>query len=183
MKDSLIKIPVERIEEKIYVIRDERVMLDQDLARVYGVTTARLNQQVRRNLERFPIDFMFELTSDEYEALMLQIATSKQGRGGRRKLPLAFTEHGALMAANVLNSGRAVEASVEVVRAFVKMRSMLASHAELGRKIEALEKKYDSQFQVVFKAIKQLMLPADKPRTAIGFTASSKKKVSKSTKA
>lgn len=159
MTAALVKMPIERIAQKIYVIRGERVIIDSDLAKIYGVTTARLNQQVRRNADRFPADFMFELTADEHAALMLQFATSKKGRGGRRKLPLVFTEHGALMAANVLNSKRAVEASVQVVRAFVRMRNMLASNAELAKKIEALESKYDSHFKVVFEAIKKLMMP------------------------
>lgn len=118
-------IPVERIERAIYLIRGETVILDADLARLYGVTTTRLNQQVRRNIERFPEDFMFQLNEEEFQGLMLQIATSKKGRGGRRKLPLVFTEHGAIMAANVLNSRRAVQASVEVVRAFVHLRQMI----------------------------------------------------------
>jgi hypothetical protein len=109
-------IPIERIERAIYLVRGEKVMLDSDLAALYGVSTARLNQQVNRNIERFPEDFMFQLTNAEFKGLMLQIATSKTGRGGRRKLPLVFTEHGAIMAANVLNSERAGRMSVFVVR-------------------------------------------------------------------
>ncbi len=172
MRDSII--PIERIEQRIFVIRGERVILDTDLAEIYGVTTARLNQQVRRNSKRFPADFMFELSTDEHTALILQIATSKTGRGGRRKLPLVFTEHGALMAVNVLNSPRAVEASVQVVRAFVRMRNMLASNAELSKKIESLEKKYDGQFKAVFDTIKKLMTPPTKPKSAIGFVGAKK---------
>jgi ORF6N domain len=114
-------IPIERIERAIYLVRGEKVMLDSDLAALYGVSTARLNQQVNRNLERFPEDFMFQLTNAEFKGLMLQIATSKTGRGGRRKLPLVFTEHGAIKAAAVLNSTRAVQMSVFIVRAFVKL--------------------------------------------------------------
>lgn len=162
-------IPIERIERKIYVIRGERVMLDSDLAEIYDVTTKRFNEQVKRNLNRFPEDFMFQLTKEEYESLRSQIATSKTGRGGRRYLPYVFTEHGAIMAANILNSERAVEASVQVVRAFVKLRQMLASNAELAKKVEALEKKYDAQFKVVFDAIRKLMLPPDAPKRNIGF--------------
>jgi len=169
-------IPIERIEQKIYIIRGERVILDSDLASIYGVTTARLNQQVRRNAERFPTDFMFEISREEFDGLMLQIATSNMGRGGRRKPALAFTEHGALMAANVLRSDQAVDASVQVVRAFVKMRNMLASNAELSKKIESLEKKYDAQFKSVFDAIKRLMLPPDRPKGGIGFVETSKSK-------
>lgn len=117
MTKDLTTIPIEQIERTILSIRGERVILDSDLAKLYGVTTARLNQQVRRNAERFPDDFVFRLTKEERDSLMLQFATSKTGRGGQRKLPLVFTEHGAIMAANVLNSHRAVRASVEVVRA------------------------------------------------------------------
>lgn len=184
MSDSLI--PIERIEQKILVIRGERVMVDSDLAAIYGVETKMFTRAVRRNLLRFPDDFMFQLTSEEYAALRRQIgasntedlklqnATAKQGRGGRRYLPYAFTEHGALMAANVLNSGRAVEASVQVVRAFVRMRNLLASNAELAKKVEALESKYDSQFKSIFDAIKKLMMPPDKPKGGIGFIGSKK---------
>jgi hypothetical protein len=179
MNKNLSLIPLERIEQKIYVIRGERVILDSDLAEIYGVETRVLNQAIRRNIHRFPEDFVFELTREEHNSLMSQIVISKSGRGGRRKLPLAFTEHGALMAANVLKSERAVKASVEVVRAFVKMRNMLASNAELGKKIDALERKYDSHFKVVFTAIKQLMQPPDKPASKIGFTASGKTKKTK----
>ena len=172
MSDSII--PIERIEQRIFVIRGERVILDSDLAQIYGVETRVFNQAIRRNIGRFPEDFMFGLTTEEFESLMSQIVISKIGRGGRRKLPLVFTEHGALMAANVLNSPRAVEASVQVVRAFVRMRSMLASNAELSKKIESLEKKYDGQFKAVFDAIKKLMMPPDKPKGGIGFVAAKK---------
>src|SRR5437870_4368572 len=123
---SLVTLPIERVERAIILMRGEKVILDSDLARLYGVTTARLNQQVNRNLDRFPGDFMFRLTAEEFKHLMLQNAISKKGRGGRTKLPYAFTEHGAIMAANVLNSRRAVLASVQVVRAFIQLRRMLA---------------------------------------------------------
>ncbi len=176
MSKALATIPIERVEQAIFVIRGERVIIDSDLAKLYGVTTARLNQQVRRNGERFPADFMFELTKGENESLMLQFATSKGGRGGRRKLPLVFTEHGAIMAANVLNSKRAVKTSVQVVRAFVRLRRMLVSNAELARKLEELEKKYDAQFKVVFDAIRQLMTPPEPKRKQIGFHAKSFKR-------
>jgi len=162
-------IPIERIEQKIYVIRGEKIMLDSDLAEIYGVTTKRFNEQVKRNLNRFPEDFMFQLTAEEDEHLRSQIATSNKKRGGRRYLPYVFTEHGALMAANILNSERAVEASVAVVRAFVKLRQILLSNADLSRKVEELEKKYDANFKIVFDAIRKLMMPPDKSRTAIGF--------------
>jgi hypothetical protein len=151
------------------------VILDADLAKLYGVTTTRLNQQVKRNPERFPSDVMFQLTKKEYESLMLQIATSRVTHGGRRKLPFVFTEHGAIMAANVLNSKTAVQASVQVVRAFIRLRQMLASNAELARKLSDLERKYDSQFRVVFDAIRQLMTPPPQQRKQIGFAKSTKK--------
>lgn len=124
IKDSALA-PVGPIAQSILILRGHRVLLDADLAVLYGVTTARLNQQVRRNLERFPRDFMFQLTAEEHTALMLQSATSKPGRGGRRKLPLAFTEHGAIMAATVLNSPRAVEMGIYVVRVFIQLRDLL----------------------------------------------------------
>jgi len=162
-------IPVERIERAILSIRGEKVMLDSDLAELYGVETKRLNEQVRRNLHRFPRDFMFQLTAEEAESLRSQFATSNEGRGGRRYLPYAFSEHGALMLANVLNSERAAQTSVMVVRAFVRLRQMLASNAELARKLEAMEKKYDRQFKVVFDAIRQLMSPPEPKRREIGF--------------
>ena len=174
MSKALAPVPVENVENAILVIRGEKVILDSDLARLYGVTTARLNQQVKRNLERFPSDFMFQLTRKEFDALILQFATSK-GRGGRRKLPFAFTEHGALMAANVLNSKRAVQASVQVVRAFVKLRQILTSNVELARKLGELERKYDAQFKVVFDAIRQLMMPPEPERKQIGFRRAGKK--------
>ncbi|HWN08418.1 MAG TPA: ORF6N domain-containing protein [Pyrinomonadaceae bacterium] len=174
MNELVVRVPVKRIEGAIYVIRGERVMLDSDLAVLYGVATTRLNQQVKRNLERFPVDFMFQLTRKEYDSLILQIATSK-GRGGRRKLPNAFTEHGAIMAASVLNSKTAVEASVEVVRAFIRLRQMLSSNVELARRLSELEKKYDAQFRVVFDAIRQLMTPSEPKRKQIGFAKRTKK--------
>jgi hypothetical protein len=165
-------IPAERVDQLIFVVRGQRVILDSDLARLYGVTTARLNEQVKRNLDRFPLDFMFHLTKEEWESLISQVATSKSGRGGRRKLPSAFTEHGAVMAANVLNSPVAVRASIAVVRAFVRLRQLLVSHEGLARKLDALEKKFekhDAQFRVVFDAIRQLMAPPPTTRRRIGF--------------
>jgi len=144
------------------------MMLDSDLAELYGVETKRLNEQVRRNLNRFPPDFMFQLTAEEWESLRSQFATLKRGEH-RKYLPFAFTEHGALMLANVLNSERAAQTSVQVVRAFVRLRQMLAANAELARKLEAMENKYDRQFKVVFDAIRQLMSPPARPKREIGF--------------
>ena len=162
-------IPMERIERAILLIRGEKVMLDWDLAELYGVETRILNQAAKRNIERFPADFMFQLTPKEVEALRSQIVISNEGRGGRRYLPYAFTEHGALMLANVLNSERAAQTSVQVVRAFVQLRQMLTSNAELARKLDAMEKKYDARFRIVFQAIRQLMSPPEPKRREIGF--------------
>jgi phage regulator Rha-like protein len=165
-------VPLERIESRILLIRGHKVILDSDLAELYGVTTKRLNEQVKRNRERFPADFMFQLTSREATSLRSQIATSKQGRGGRRYRPYAFTEHGAIMAASVLNSQRAIEVSVYVVRAFVKLREMLRTHKELAQKLAELEKRiegHDEEIIVLFEAIRQLMEPPEKTSKRIGF--------------
>jgi len=161
-------IPMERIEQTILFIRGEKVILDLDLAVIYGVTTKALNQAVKRNEARFPLDFMFQLTENE----KLEVVTNCDHLARLKfspYLPYAFTEHGALMLANVLNSERAAQTSVQVVRAFVKLRQMLASNAELARKLAAMEKKYDAQFKVVFDAIRQLMSPPEKPKREIGF--------------
>lgn len=161
----------EAIERKIYLIHGQKVMLDSDLAELYGVTTKRLNEQVRRNADRFPKDFMFQLSSVEFESLRSHFATSSLQHGGRRYLPFVFTEHGALMAASVLNTPLAVEVSIYVVRAFVKLREMIASHKDLAKKLEELEKKYDAQFRIVFDAIRELMIPPDEDKGKIGFLA------------
>jgi hypothetical protein len=168
-----IAIPAQRIGRSILFIRGYRVMLDKDSAELYGVTTKRLNEQVRRNVGRFPPDFMFQLSFQEFTNLRSQIATSSWG--GRRTPPYAFTEHGAVMLASVLNSPIAVHASIEVVRAFVRLRQMLASHEELARKLMTLEKKYDAQFKVVFDALRELMKPPEPTRRSIGFHAAEKK--------
>lgn len=130
-------------------------MFDSDLGKIYGVTTSRLNEQVKRNLLRFPADFMFQLTKDEWADLMSQNAISN--RGGRRKLPFVFTEHGALMLASVLNTAQAISASLQVVRVFVKIREIVSTNQELSQKLTVLETKYDSQFKEVFDALRQLM--------------------------
>jgi hypothetical protein len=162
-------MPSERIERAILLIRGQKVMLDSDLAALYGVPTRRLNEQVRRNRDRFPSDFMFELTAPETSALRSQIATSNTGRGGRRYAPLAFTEQGVAMLSSVLRSGRAVQVNIEIMRTFVKLRQVLATHKDLARKLEALERKYDTQFRVVFDAIRHLMAPAAPKSRRIGF--------------
>ena len=165
------------IEPVIREFRRKRVILAADLARVYGVTAKRVNEQVKRNVERFPDDFMFQLTEEEAGSLQdsrSQIATLKRGQN-IKYVPYAFTEHGALMVANVLNSPVAVEASITAVRAFVRLRQMLAPHVELARKLASLEKKYDAQFKVVFDAIRQLMEPLPPKRRSIGFHTEEKK--------
>jgi hypothetical protein len=166
---------VELIERRIFWIRGRRVMLDRDLADVYGVSTKRLNEQVKRNRDRFPEDFMFQLSLEEAKAILIsrsQFATLKRGQNPKYA-PLAFTEHGAVMAANVLNSPAAVRASIQVVRAFVRLREILATHKDLARKLEEMEEKYDAQFKVVFAAIRELMEPPpEPPRRPIGFTPS-----------
>ena len=166
-------VPDGRIEGLILLVRGERVILDADLARLYGVSTGRLNEQVRRNAARFPEDFVFRLTAEEFADLKSQSATSSSGWGGRRKLPWAFTEHGAIMAANVLNSPRAVQVSVFVVRAFVRLRRMLAQHKELAAKLTELESKlerHDREIAAIIDAIRALMEPPPQPPSKpIGF--------------
>jgi phage regulator Rha-like protein len=163
-----ILIPTERIERSILLIRGEKVMLDADLAEIYGVTTKVLNQAVKRNAIRFPEDFMFQLTEREKAEVVTNCDHLVRIKFSPH-LPFAFTEHGALMLANVLNGERAALTSVQVVRAFVRLRQMLASNAELSRKLAALEKKYDAQFKIVFDAIRQLMTPPEPKRREIGF--------------
>jgi hypothetical protein len=170
-KKSLI--PVERIEQAILLIRSQKVMLDADLAALYEVQTKQLVRAVKRNVSRFPIDFMFQLTEDEFENLRCQIGTSSQW-GGRRYPPYAFTEQGVAMLSSVLRSERAVQVNIEIMRAFVRLRRILASHADLARKLESLERKYDTQFKVVFDAIRQLMIPPAPKRRPIGFRVGDK---------
>lgn len=177
-------IPIERIENKIYLIRGHKVMIDSDLAEIFRTTTSRLNEQVKRNLFRFPDDFMFQLTGDEWDelksqfeilpdSLTSQIAILKNGRGQQRKyLPFVFTEHGALMLASVLKSVVAVEASIQIVRTFVKLRVVLSNHKELEAKLQILETKtglHDKEIKLIFEAIRQLMQPPNPPRKEIGF--------------
>ena len=153
-----ILVSHETIERKIYLIRGKKVMFDQDLAGLYDVETKVLNRAVKRHLRRFPDDFMFQLTGDESEALRCQIGTSKKkGKGGRRYFPYAFTEHGILMLSSVLNSFRAEQVNIHIMRAFVRQRDILNAHKDLKIQLEELEKKYDGQFQVVFKAVKAIL--------------------------
>lgn len=162
----------EIIQQKICIIRGHKVMLDFDLALLYGVETKVLIQSVKRNIERFPEDFMFQLDGHEFECLRSQIVTSKKGRGGRRYLPYVFTEQGVAMLSSVLNSKRAIQVNIAIMRTFTKLREIMATHKELRQKIEEIEKKYDGQFQVVFAAIKELFGKfhvAGKPKGRIGF--------------
>ena len=158
---------VERIERVILVIRGQKVMLDSDLAKLYGVETKTLNRAVRRNHDRFPADFMFQLTAEEAANLRCQIGTSSYG--GRRYRAYAFTEQGVAMLSSVLRSKRAVQVNVEIMRAFVRLRRWLVTHEDLARKLDALEQKYDTQFRSVFEAIRQLMTPPEPPRKRVGF--------------
>jgi len=170
MKDKYPVIPLERIERAIVLIRGQKVMLDSDLADLYEVEVKALNQAVKRNIERFPTDFMIQLTAEEAGLLRSQNVTLKTARGQHRKyLPYAFTEQGVSMLSSVLNSERAIKVNIAIMRAFVRLRQMLASNAELARKLDALEKKYDAQFRVVFDAIRQLMAPPAKPKRRIGY--------------
>jgi ORF6N domain-containing protein len=162
-------IPIERIQNGIYVIRGEKVMLDRDLATLYGVATKVLKQAVRRNLARFPRDFMFVLSPVEFRNWRSQFVTSKEDRKGLRYAPMAFTEHGILMLSTVLNSERAIQVNIEIMRAFVRLREMLASDTALSRRLDELERKYDRQFKVVFDAVRQLISPTVRTRKQIGF--------------
>ena len=171
MPNSQSLIPTERIERSILLIRGQKVLLDNDLASLYGVETKRLVEATKRNIERFPEDFMFQLDEEEFANLRSQFATSSLW-GGRRHAPYAFTEQGVAMLSSVLRSPRAVAVNIEIMRAFVRLRQMLLSHADLARKVSALEKKYDGQFRVVFDALRQLMQPPPaKPKRPIGFHA------------
>jgi len=161
-------IPLERIQKAILLVRRQKVILDADLAGLYGVETRVLVQAVKRNLDRFPEDFMFQLSRKEFAVLRSQTVTSSDW-GGRRYPPYAFTEHGVAMLSSVLHSQRAIQVNIEIMRAFIRLRQMLASHTELARKLDALEKKYDAQFKEVFEAIRQLMAPPEPHPRPIGF--------------
>ncbi len=162
-------IPIENVEKRILIVRGHKVMIDKDLAELYGVETKVLIQAVKRNIDRFPSDFMFQLNNQEVVRLRSQFVTSKSGRGGRRYLPYVFTEQGVAMLSTVLKSNRAIKVNIAIMRVFVKLRQMLASNAQLARKLKALENKYDEQFAVVFEAIHALMDPPEKKKRKIGF--------------
>ena len=180
--DQQALIPVERIAQTIFVIRGQKVIVDADLAALYGVTTKRFNEQVRRNLGRFPPDFMFQLSEEEFSTLRSHFATSNKTpakRGGRRYLPLVFTEHGAIMAATILNSPRATEVSVYVVRAFVELRELLAGNKEVVAKLNELEHKLESHDQAIaglINTIRELMKPPETKKRPIGFVTPQEKK-------
>ena len=157
----------EIIASKIYFIRGQKIMLDQDLAKLYGVETAQLKRAVRRNRDRFPDDFMFELSKSELDDLRCQIGTSRWG--GTRYIPFAFTEQGVAMLSGVLNSDRAIKVNIQIMRTFTQLRNMLTTHEDLKSKIEAMEKKYDEQFRIVFEAITQLIEEDEKPKKKIGY--------------
>jgi len=167
-------VPTERIEKRILLLRGQKIMIDADLAILFGVSTKRLKEQVRRNIERFPSDFLFELTVEEKAVVVANCDHLKKLKFSPY-LPYAFTEHGVLMLANVLNSQRAIKVSLQIVRTFVRLRQLLSSNIELARKLETLEKKYDEQFRVVFEAIRQLLIPPEKPKRPIGFQVKEKK--------
>ena len=161
-------VVAEAVDLRIVMVRDHRVMLDLDLAELYAVEIRTLNQGVRRNIERFPEDFMFALTDEEWRAIRDSLGQAR-GWGGRRNPPNAFTEQGVAMLSSVLRSERAVAVNVEIMRAFVRLRQMLESHKDLAKRLDDLEAKYDSQFRGVFDAIRRLMAPPTHPRNPIGF--------------
>ncbi len=164
-------IPIQQVAKAIRFVREERVLLDFDLARLYGVSTGNLNKAVRRNRDRFPVDFMFQFSAEETKSLKFQLGISK-GRGGRRHFPYAFTEQGVAMLSSVLNSERAVKVNIAIIRAFVKLRQTLETNRELSHKFSELEKrvdKHDEEIGAILEAIRQLMAPSEKPRCEIGF--------------
>ncbi len=175
MKSPNLIITADRIERRIFYLRGVRVILSSDLAELYGVAAKALNQAVRRNLDRFPEDFMFQLDREEFYNLKSQIVTSNWG-GVRRALPYAFTEQGIAMLSGVLKSSRAIRVNIEIMRTFVKLTRMLASNVELARKVDEMEKKYDRQFKTVFDTIRQMMAPAPVPPKPIGFRPKAVKK-------
>jgi len=165
-------VPVERIEKAIFMIRGEKVLLDRHLAELYGVETKVLKQAVRRNIRRFPSDFMFELTKEEFKNWRSQFVTSKSDRTGLRYSPMAFTEQGVAMLSSVLRSDRAIEVNIAIMRAFVRLREMVSTHKKLEAKLSELEHKiesHDENIETIFEAIRQLMTPPEKPRRKIGF--------------
>ena len=176
----IVKVSEETILEKVYVIRGMKVMLDRELAEMYGVPTFRLNEAVKRNISRFPDDFMFQLTEAEFKSLISQFAISKKkGRGGTRKLPYAFTEQGVAMLSSVLNSETAIQVNIQIIRLFTKMKQLVLDNKDLWMKIEKIEQhlvKNDEEIKTVFAYLKKLLIQENKPRNPIGFRASEKTK-------
>lgn len=162
-------VSVKNISSKIFMIRGQKVMIDRDLAELYGVETKQLKRAVRRNIDRFPTDFMFEMTKEELNNWRCQIGTSNSIKMGLRYTPLAFTEQGVAMLSSVINSKRAIQVNIQIMRTFTRLREMLAGHKDLQKKIEEMESKYDKQFRVVFEAIKQLLKEEKNPKRKIGF--------------
>ena len=163
------RIPAENIASKIFMIRSQKVMIDRDLAELYGVETKQLKRAVKRNIDRFPIDFMFEMTAEELSNWRGQFGTSNSIKMGLRYSPMAFTVQGVAMLSSVLNSKRAIQVNIQIMRTFTRLREMLAGHKDLQKKIEDMEAKYDKQFRVVFEAIKLLFSEEEKPKQRIGF--------------
>lgn len=164
-----ILIPLEHIQQKILLVRGRKVLLDRDIAALYGVKTEVLNQAVKRNSARFPSDFLFQLTKTELEALSSHFGTSENNYGGQRYLPLAFTEQGVAMLSGVLRSKRAIMVNIQIMRTFTQLRELIASHQDLALRLDALESRYDKQFSMVFEAIRELIQPPEEPREEIGF--------------
>ena len=164
-------IPQEIVENKIYLIRGHKVMIDSDLASLYGVRTKNLNKAVKRNIERFPDDFMLKLSSDEFKSLRFHSGTSNKGRGGRRYLPLVFTEQGVAMLSSILQSKRAIQVNIAIMRVFVRLKQILSTHKDLSHKLDELERKtekHDSEIRTIFEAIRQLMAPPPLPKQLLG---------------
>ena len=175
----LVRLAV--IEKKILFINGQKVLLDSDLAALYGVTTKRLNEQVRRNVKRFPADFMYQISQEEFESLKSHFATSSSW-GGRRTRPYVFTEQGIAMLSSALTSQRAIQVNIEIMRTFVKLREMISTHKDLARKLSELERKYDGQFRIVFEAMRQLIEVEEKPKKKIGFIVKEGQAVYKKTR-
>lgn len=163
------ELTVDVIASRIYEIRHFRVMIDRDLASLYDVETRVLKQAVRRNIDRFPDDFMFAMTGEEFEKWRSQIVMSKSDKMGLRHAPMVFTEQGVAMLSSVLNSERAIQVNIQIMRTFSKLRQMLLDHADLKKKLDSMEKKYDEQFRIVFEAIRELLIQEEKPKRKIGF--------------
>ncbi|WP_316814737.1 ORF6N domain-containing protein [Pedobacter nyackensis] len=174
---KLIGIPDEVVLNKIYIIRDQKIMLDSDLAELYGVETKQLKRQVKRNMERFPHDFMFEMSPDEYAALRCQIGTSNEGRGGLRYMPFCFTEQGVAMLSSVLNSNRAIQVNIHIIRVYTKLRELLLAHKDVFLRVEQVEKqmmKQDQKIELLFTYLSKFVDKNDDPRVQIGYKVSGK---------